>query len=162
MAENSNVAAHLRADGLSTRSRSRPRDLRNCGDAAQIGQWPGTRSWLRTCEQMVRPLAHARGHAIFGTAVDAPEFTRRVVDEEILDRFAGRFINRSVHASLAKRSVPLMISQSITAVCLFGSAGRLDWSNGWILIGLSSLTGVVATVVVWRDPELVAEPQKPR
>ena len=51
----------------------------------------------------------------------------------------------------------MLLSQSITAVCLFGSAGRLNWPNGWVLIGLSFLTGLAATVVVWRDPGLVAE-----
>jgi protein-S-isoprenylcysteine O-methyltransferase Ste14 len=50
-----------------------------------------------------------------------------------------------------------MISQTITAVCLFGSVGRLNWSNGWALIGLSSLGAVAATIVIWRDPGLVAE-----
>jgi protein-S-isoprenylcysteine O-methyltransferase Ste14 len=50
-----------------------------------------------------------------------------------------------------------MISLSITAVCLFCSAGRLNWSNRWVLVGLSFLTGVAATAVVWRDPGLVAE-----
>jgi protein-S-isoprenylcysteine O-methyltransferase Ste14 len=62
-----------------------------------------------------------------------------------------------VHAALARQSGPVLISLSITAVCLFGSAGRLNWPNGWVLVGLSSVTGLAATVVVWRDPELVAE-----
>jgi protein-S-isoprenylcysteine O-methyltransferase Ste14 len=50
-----------------------------------------------------------------------------------------------------------MISLAITAACLFGPAGRLNWWNGWVLLGLSFLSGVAATAVVWRDPELVAE-----
>lgn len=58
---------------------------------------------------------------------------------------------------LVKRSVPIVISQTVTAVCLFGAAGRLNWSNGWILIGLSFLAAVAATVVLWHDPELLAE-----
>ena len=61
-----------------------------------------------------------------------------------------------MHA-FAKRSVPLVLSQSITAVCLFGSAGRLNWWNGWLLIGLSFLGAIAATVVIWRDPGLVIE-----
>ena len=51
----------------------------------------------------------------------------------------------------------MLAGLSITAVCLFGSAGRLNWLGGWVLIGLSFLTGVAATAVVWRDPSLVAE-----
>ena len=62
-----------------------------------------------------------------------------------------------MHAMLVKRLVGAMISLTVTAVCLFGSAGRLDWTNGWLLIGLSLLGGVAGTAAVWRDPELVAE-----
>lgn len=53
--------------------------------------------------------------------------------------------------------MPLIINLVAMAACLFGSAGRVDWLNGWVLIGLSLLTGVAATAVVWRDPQLVAE-----
>jgi|SRR5579871_783569 len=46
-------------------------------------------------------------------------------------------------------------SLAITAACLFGSAGRLDWLNAWILLGLSFVTGVAFTA--GRSPELAAE-----
>jgi protein-S-isoprenylcysteine O-methyltransferase Ste14 len=60
-------------------------------------------------------------------------------------------------ATFAKRSAPLIISVATTGVCLFGSAGRLDWPNGWVLIGLSFLGALAATLVLIRNPELHAE-----
>ena len=54
-----------------------------------------------------------------------------------------------------KQLVSVCFSLTITAVCLFGSAGRLDWSNAWVLLGLSLVTGLAFTV--GRDPELAAE-----
>jgi protein-S-isoprenylcysteine O-methyltransferase Ste14 len=59
--------------------------------------------------------------------------------------------------AIVKRAVPIIFNLAIMSLCLFGSAGRLDWSNGWLLVGLSFAASVVATVVIWRDPELVAE-----
>jgi len=54
-----------------------------------------------------------------------------------------------------KQLFPIFISLAITAVCLFASAGRLNWPNAWILLGLSLLTGLAFTL--GRDPELAAE-----
>ena len=54
-----------------------------------------------------------------------------------------------------KPVVPVCFSLTITAVCLFGSAGRLDWSNAWVLLGLSLIAGLAFTV--GRNPELAAE-----
>jgi protein-S-isoprenylcysteine O-methyltransferase Ste14 len=51
--------------------------------------------------------------------------------------------------------VSICLSLTITAVCLFGSAGRLDWLNAWVLLGLSFVTGLAFTA--GRDPELSAE-----
>ena len=62
-----------------------------------------------------------------------------------------------MRAPILKRFVLITFNLALTAVCLFGSAGRLDWSNGWVLLGLSFATGVAFTVVLWRNPELVAE-----
>jgi protein-S-isoprenylcysteine O-methyltransferase Ste14 len=60
-----------------------------------------------------------------------------------------------MHHAVVKQLVSVCFSLTITAVCLFGSAGRLDWSNAWALLGLSLLTGLAFTV--GRDPELTAE-----
>jgi protein-S-isoprenylcysteine O-methyltransferase Ste14 len=62
-----------------------------------------------------------------------------------------------MHAPIVKRFVLITFNLALTAVCLFGSAGRLDWTNAWVLLGLSFATGVAFTAVLWRNPELVAE-----
>ena len=54
-----------------------------------------------------------------------------------------------------KPLVPICFSLAITSACLFGAAGRLDWSNAWVLLGLSLIAGLA--FVVGRDPELAAE-----
>lgn len=54
-----------------------------------------------------------------------------------------------------KHSVPMCFSILITAVCLFGSAGRLDWANAWALLGLSFVAGLAFTFSL--DRELAAE-----
>jgi len=54
-----------------------------------------------------------------------------------------------------KQFGPLIISFAITGVCLFGSAGRLNWSNAWLLLGLSFAAGLACTIR--RSPELSAE-----
>ena len=54
-----------------------------------------------------------------------------------------------------KQLVSIGFSLTITAACLFGSAGRLDWPNAWVLLGLSLLTGLAFTI--GRNPELAAE-----
>jgi len=54
-----------------------------------------------------------------------------------------------------KQLASICLSLMITAVCLFGSAGRLDWSNAWVLLGLSLIAGLAFTV--GRNPELAAE-----
>jgi protein-S-isoprenylcysteine O-methyltransferase Ste14 len=55
----------------------------------------------------------------------------------------------------AKQLVSICISLAITAACLFGAAGRLDWWNAWVLLGLSFITGLAFTA--GRDPGLDAE-----
>ena len=54
-----------------------------------------------------------------------------------------------------KRFAPLAVSLAITGVCLFASAGRLDWPNGWVLMGLSFATGLA--FMAGRSAELTAE-----
>jgi len=55
----------------------------------------------------------------------------------------------------AKPFLSICISLTITAVCLFGSAGRLGWPNAWVLLGLSLASGLALTV--GRNPDLAAE-----
>jgi protein-S-isoprenylcysteine O-methyltransferase Ste14 len=54
-----------------------------------------------------------------------------------------------------RQFVPVTISLAITAICLFGSAGRLNWPNAWLLLGLSLAAGLAVTI--GRSPELAAE-----
>ncbi|MEI9973235.1 MAG: isoprenylcysteine carboxylmethyltransferase family protein [Ignavibacteriota bacterium] len=54
-----------------------------------------------------------------------------------------------------KPLVPICISLTMTAICLFASAGRMDWWNAWVLLGLSLLAGLAFTL--GRDPGLAAE-----
>lgn len=57
--------------------------------------------------------------------------------------------------AILKPLVPLFISLSITAACLFASARRLNWWNAWVLLGLSLVAGLAFTL--GRNPELTAE-----
>jgi protein-S-isoprenylcysteine O-methyltransferase Ste14 len=59
--------------------------------------------------------------------------------------------------SILKRFAPLIFSLAITSVCLFGSAGRLDWSNAWVLLGLNFAASLASSILLWRNPELLAE-----
>lgn len=56
--------------------------------------------------------------------------------------------------------IPILLPLVITAVCLFGAAGRLDWWNAWVLLGLSLASGLAFTA--GRDPELAAERRQVR
>ena len=51
----------------------------------------------------------------------------------------------------------MVFSVAITSVCLFGSAGRLDWLNAWVLLGLNFVASMATTALLWRNPELLAE-----
>ena len=62
-----------------------------------------------------------------------------------------------MHVSVARRFGPIIFSFVITSVCLFGSSGRLDWPNAWILLGLNFAAGVATMVLLWRQTELLAE-----
>ncbi|MBZ5673554.1 MAG: isoprenylcysteine carboxylmethyltransferase family protein [Acidobacteriia bacterium] len=53
--------------------------------------------------------------------------------------------------------VPVVFSVAITSVCLFGSAGRLDWPNAWVLLGLNFTASIATTALLWRHTELLAE-----
>ena len=53
--------------------------------------------------------------------------------------------------------VPVVFSLAITSVCLFGSAGRLDWPNAWVLLGLNFGASITSTALLSRNPDLLAE-----
>src|SRR4051812_34954804 len=52
---------------------------------------------------------------------------------------------------------PIVFSLAITSVCLFGSAGRLDWPNAWVLLGLNFAASLASTILLSRSPGLLAE-----
>ena len=63
----------------------------------------------------------------------------------------------AMHIPILRRFVPVIFSLAITSVCLFGSAGSLDWSNAWVLLGLNFAASIATTALLWRNPELLAE-----
>lgn len=60
-----------------------------------------------------------------------------------------------MESMVRKRWVPTGISLMITAACLFGAGGSLEWWNAWMLLALSLATGVALTS--GRDEKLDAE-----
>jgi protein-S-isoprenylcysteine O-methyltransferase Ste14 len=62
-----------------------------------------------------------------------------------------------MHNSTKRQVIPIFFSLAITAACLFGSSGRLDWYNAWVLLGLNFAGGVLSTVLLSRNPDLLAE-----
>ena len=56
-----------------------------------------------------------------------------------------------------RRFVPVVFSLAITSVCLFGSSGRLNWSNAWVLLSLNFAASVASTALLSRNPDLLAE-----
>ena len=63
----------------------------------------------------------------------------------------------ATHIPILRRFVPVVFSLVITSVCLFGSAGRLNWSNAWVLLGLNCAASLATTALLWRHTELLAE-----
>jgi protein-S-isoprenylcysteine O-methyltransferase Ste14 len=62
-----------------------------------------------------------------------------------------------MHIPIVRRLVPVIFSLAITSVCLFGSAGRFDWSNAWVLLGLTFAASISTMALLWRSSELLAE-----
>jgi protein-S-isoprenylcysteine O-methyltransferase Ste14 len=60
-------------------------------------------------------------------------------------------------ATVLKRFIPVIFSLAVTSLCLFGSSGRLHWSNAWILLGLNFGAIIAAIASQWDDAELRAE-----
>jgi protein-S-isoprenylcysteine O-methyltransferase Ste14 len=59
--------------------------------------------------------------------------------------------------SSPKPFVPVLFSLAITSACLFGSAGRFDWPNAWVLLGLNLGASAASTALLSRNPDLLAE-----
>jgi protein-S-isoprenylcysteine O-methyltransferase Ste14 len=58
---------------------------------------------------------------------------------------------------ILKRLIQFAFVVAIMGICLFLPAGRMDWWNAWLLLGLYVLS-ILGTFVVLRDnPELIAE-----
>jgi protein-S-isoprenylcysteine O-methyltransferase Ste14 len=66
-------------------------------------------------------------------------------------------LGEPVHIPLSRRFIPVVFSLAITSLCLFVSAGRLDWPNAWILLGLNFAASVATAALLWRHTELLAE-----
>jgi protein-S-isoprenylcysteine O-methyltransferase Ste14 len=56
-----------------------------------------------------------------------------------------------------KPFVPVAFSLAITSISLFGSAGRFDWPNAWVLLGLNFAAASASTALLSRSPGLLAE-----
>ena len=61
------------------------------------------------------------------------------------------------HVPTSRRLVPVVFSVAITSICLFASAGRLDWPNAWVLLGLNLTASIATMALLWRNTELLAE-----
>ena len=62
-----------------------------------------------------------------------------------------------MHVSILRRFVPVIFSLTVTSVCLFGSVGRMDWWNAWVLLGLNCAASIGTMALLWRNTELLAE-----
>ncbi len=62
-----------------------------------------------------------------------------------------------MHTSILKQFLQLILSLTLTVLCLFGSSGRVSWSNAWILLGLNFAASITTMVLFWRDSKLRAE-----
>lgn len=56
-----------------------------------------------------------------------------------------------------RRFVPVIFSLAVTSLCLFGSAGRVDWTNAWILLSLNCVASIASTAILSSKPGLLAE-----
>jgi protein-S-isoprenylcysteine O-methyltransferase Ste14 len=66
-------------------------------------------------------------------------------------------LGEAMHIPILRRFVPVLFSVAITSVCLFGSSGRLDWVNAWVLLGLNFAASMATTALLWRRTALLAE-----
>ncbi len=64
---------------------------------------------------------------------------------------------KPMRISNLRQFAPVLFSLAITSVCLFGSAGRFDWSNAWVLLALNFAASLASTALLSRNPDLLAE-----
>ena len=56
-----------------------------------------------------------------------------------------------------------ILGSLITAAILFGTAGRLDWAMGWVLVGVYAIwTAATALAVIPTNPEMLVERTGPK
>lgn len=69
---------------------------------------------------------------------------------------------KTTRTRFLKRSFPVIFSLTLTSLCLFGAAGRLNWWNAWVLLALNLCASVTSIVLLGRDSELLAERRNAR
>ena len=56
-----------------------------------------------------------------------------------------------------RRFIPVVFSLVITSVCHFTAAGTLTWPTAWLLLGLNFVASLANTLLMSRNPDLLAE-----
>jgi protein-S-isoprenylcysteine O-methyltransferase Ste14 len=67
------------------------------------------------------------------------------------------FLAETTHIPILRRFASTIFSLVVTSACLFGSAGRLDWPNAWVLLGITVVASIAITALLWHKTELLAE-----
>ena len=81
---------------------------------------------------------------------------------------ANRFVESPKEKSDVRSGVRRWLRREVvgilfTAAILFGSAGRLDWVMGWVLVGVYAIwIGALAWILIPTNPELLAERTGPQ
>jgi protein-S-isoprenylcysteine O-methyltransferase Ste14 len=68
---------------------------------------------------------------------------------------------RDVARGVAARITQIGVMFLVIAVVLFGAAGRLDWTWGWVYLGIYLASTLVNAWFLRRNPELIAERGEP-
>ena len=62
-----------------------------------------------------------------------------------------------MRGSSPSKFLPIVFSLVIPSVCLFGSAGCLNWREAWVLLALNLTASIASSVLLARNPELREE-----
>lgn len=67
-------------------------------------------------------------------------------------------IPSATRTAIGKRGAQLLIFLLLMGICLFGSAGRLNWWNAWLFLGIHVI-GIIGTgsLLIRKSPDLIAE-----